>query len=75
MRVIEKILLGDCVEIIHETYERFYDIVIGSSFGDELELQYFERKYGLPYGIYWVLKENDFDCRENCDLKKSYSKY
>ena len=44
MRVIENILLGDCVEIIHETYDEFYDIVIGSSFGDELELQYFERK-------------------------------
>ena len=36
-------------------------IVIGSSYGDKLELKYFERKEGLPYGIYWVLKENGFD--------------
>ena len=35
-----------------------------------LWLQYFKRKQGLPYEIYRVLKENDFDSREKCDLKK-----
>ena len=34
----------------------------------EFELQYFERKQGLPYGIYWVLKE--IDSRDKCNLKK-----
>ena len=36
----------------------------------EFELQYFERKQGLPYGIYWVLKEIDFDSGDKCNLKK-----
>ena len=36
----------------------------------EFELQYFERKQELPYGIYWVLKEIDFDSRDKCNLKK-----
>ena len=34
-----------------------------------LWLQYFKRKQGLPYEIYRVLKENNFDSREKCDLK------
>ena len=64
MIVNENILPGDCVEVTNESYKEFSAIVIGSSFGDELELQYFERKQGLPYEIYWFLKENDFDSRD-----------
>ena len=70
MTVNENILLGDCVEVTNQLYKGFYATIIGCSYGDELELQCFERKQGLPYGIYWVLKENDFDSREKCDLKK-----
>ena len=44
MTIIENILLGDCMEVITEPYKRFSAIVIGISYGDELELQYFERK-------------------------------
>ena len=35
-----------------------------------LWLQYFKRKQGLPCEIYRVLKENDFDFKQKCDLKK-----
>ena len=38
----QNILLGDCVEVTNEPYKRVYTIVIGSSHGDELGLQYFE---------------------------------
>ena len=67
LTVNETILLGDCVEVTNEPYKGFCAIVIGSSYGDELELPCFEQKQGLPSGIYWVLKENDLD---KCDLKK-----
>ena len=60
------------MEVTNEVYKGFHAhaIVTGSSYEDELELQYFERKQGLSYGVYWVLKENDFDSRDKCDLKK-----
>ena len=38
MIVNENILPGDCVEVTNESYKGFSAIVIGSSFGDELEL-------------------------------------
>ena len=41
MTVNGNILLGDCVEVTNEPYKGFYCIVTGSSYGDELELQYF----------------------------------
>ena len=66
MTVKDNILLADCEEVISEPYKGFYVINIGSSYGCSI----LERKQGLPYGIYWVLKENDFDSREKCDLKK-----
>ena len=56
------------MEVTNEPYKGFYGIVIRSSYGDELELQYFEGKQGLPYGIYWVLKEYDFDSRGKYDI-------
>lgn len=34
------------------------------------QLQNFEQKQGLPYGIYQVLKQNGFDSRDKCDLQK-----
>ena len=66
MTVKDNILLGDCEEVINEPYKGFYVINIGSSYSCSI----LERKQGLPYGIYWVLKKNDFDSREKCDLKK-----
>ena len=57
MTVNENILLGDCVEVTNELYNGFYAIIIGTSYGDELELQYFEQKQGLSFRIYLVLQE------------------
>ena len=64
------IVTGDCVRVRKEPYVGFFAVVLCQNYGDELELQYFEKKHGLPYGDYWVLKENDFDSREASDLEK-----
>ena len=45
-------------------------MVLGSSYDDENEIQYFSEKKTIPGAKYWVPKENDFDSREKCELKK-----
>ena len=64
------IVTGDCVLVKREPYAGFYAVVLARSYGDELEIQYFEKKQGLPYRNYWVIKENDLDSREAADLEK-----
>ena len=36
--------IGDYVEVINEPYKNYYATVIGSSYGNEIEIQYFERR-------------------------------
>ena len=44
-------------------------MILGSSYGDENEIQYFNMK--ITSGTkHRVLKENDLDSREKCELKK-----
>ena len=45
-------------------------MVLGTSYGDENEIQYFTQKKFFSGEKYQVLKENDLDSRENCKLKK-----
>ena len=45
-------------------------MVLGSSYGDENEIQYFTEKKPISGAKYWVLKENDLKSRERCELKK-----
>ena len=43
---------------------------LGSSYGDENEIQYFTEKKTISGAKYWTLNENDLDLREKCELKK-----
>ena len=60
-----KLKKGDCVKIIHGSFLGYYDMVIDHSYGDEFEVQYFQKNLGK-----YVLKPNDFDSREESDLEK-----
>ena len=47
----------------------YYAVILGSSYGDETEIQYFNKK--ITSGTKRrVLKENDLDSGEKCELKK-----
>ena len=50
-------------------FRGYYAVVQGHGYGDEIELRYFKEKTG-KHGKYWVLAENDYDCREPADLAK-----
>ena len=56
---------GDYVKIIKGNYAGMFATVIGESYGDEIEIEYFEKK-----NIWWVLKPGDKDSREYADLQK-----
>ena len=56
---------GDCVKIVNGLFAGYYAIVLDSSYGDEWEINYFEKRYGD-----WVIKEGDIDSRPSKDLKK-----
>ena len=45
-------------------------MVTDSSYGDEIEIQYFMEKETQGGKKYYVLKENDFDSRERNELRK-----
>ena len=45
-------------------------MVLGSSYGDENEIQYFTEKKTISGAKYWFLEENDLNSREKCELKK-----
>lgn len=59
----QKITPGMYVKILQEPYKDYYATVVGSSYGDELEINYFEKKLGG-----FVLKDMDLDSREKEDL-------
>ena len=62
--------MGDYVKIISGLFQDYYAVVLGLSYGDENEIQYFTEKKTNSVAKYWVLKENDLDSREKCELKK-----
>ena len=56
---------GDCVLVKKEPYAGFYAVVLAPSYGEELEIEYFEKKEGLP----WGLKENDYDSNQKLTIE------
>lgn len=56
--------VGDYVKVINEPFKDYYATVIGSSYGGEIEIQYFQK-----FAKYWKLRKNDFDSREPVDLQ------
>ena len=58
------------VKIISGLFQGYCAMVLGSSYGDENEFQYFTEKKTISGAKYLVLKENDPDSREKCELKK-----
>ena len=56
-----EIWVGDYIMVIHEPFRGYFAILTDKSYGDEFEIQYFQKKEK-----WWILKENDFDsCLEN----------
>ena len=68
--VSNNIVVGDCVQIISGLFQCYYAVVLGSSYGDENEIQHFMERRTISGAKYWVLKENDLNSREKCELKK-----
>ena len=60
----EVISTGECVRVVSGAFLGYYAMVVGESYGEELEIQYFEKKEK-----WWVLKEFDFDSRPQTDLR------
>ena len=58
MAISESLKCGDYVKVVSGLFKGFYATVLGKSYGGEVEIQYFQEKYGK-----WVLKENDIDSR------------
>ena len=56
--------------MISGLFQGYYAMVLGSSYGDENEIQYFTEKKTISGAKYWVLEENDLDSRAKCELKK-----
>ena len=42
--VSNNIVVGDCVKIISGLFQSYYAVVLGSSYGDEHEIQYLRRR-------------------------------
>ena len=68
--VSNNIVVGDCVKLISGLFQHYYAMVIGSSYDHENDIQYFTQTKTISGAKYWVLKENDHDSREKCQLKK-----
>ena len=58
---------GDYVKKIKGNFVGLFASVIGDGYGDEVEIQYFKNSTN---GKYWVLADNDYDSREDDELKK-----
>lgn len=56
---------GDCVKINKGDFLGLYALILEKSYGDEWEIQYFEKSYGK-----WVLKKNDLDSRAESEMIK-----
>ena len=60
---------GHHVKIIKGSFIGLYATVTGESYGDEVEIQYFEPKFGK-----WILRDNDMESREPNELLKVTAK-
>ena len=69
-KVSNNIVVGDCVKIISGLFQSYYAVVLGSSYGDENQIQCFTEKETISGAKYWILKENYLNSREKCELKK-----
>ena len=56
---------SEYVKVTGGSFKGYYAVVTESSYGDELEINYFEKKEK-----WWTLKENDLDSTEINDLQK-----
>ena len=61
---------GDYVKIMKGTFKEFFGVVLGDSYGNEIEINYFKQMHGKPYCRYWVLEPNDKDSRTNDEVQK-----
>ena len=61
----ERISTGESVRVVSGAFLGYFAMVVGESYGEELEIQYFEKKEK-----WWVLKEYDFDSRPQTDLRR-----
>ena len=59
----QKVLPGRCVKIVKGLFTGFYATVMGRSYGDEWEINYFRKQFGK-----WVISVNDLDSREAEDM-------
>ena len=55
---------GDYIMVIHELFRGYFAILTDKNYGDEFEIQYFQKKEK-----WWILKENYFDSHLEIELK------
>ena len=51
--------------IVKEPYKGYYETIIDKSYGDEWEIQYYEKRFK-----WYMLKDNDYDSRVEEDMCK-----
>ena len=56
--------VGDYVTVTSGTFKGCYALVTGNSYGGEAEIQYFEKQ-----SKWWILRDNDPNSNEPCDLE------
>ena len=54
---------GCYVKLINGSFSGFYATVTNKSYGDEWEINYFQKQYGK-----WTLKDGDLDSRDAEDM-------
>ena len=69
MTVPESVKCGDYVKVVSGLFKGVYATVLGKSYGDEVEIQYFQERFGKR-----ILKENDIDSRLPEELIKVSAK-
>ena len=69
MTVPESLKCGDYVKVFSGLFTELYATVLGKSYGDEVEIQYFQERFGK-----WILTENDIDSRLPEELIKVTAK-
>ena len=55
---------GDFVKVVNGSFVGYYAVITGESYGDEIEINYFEKRER-----HFVLKENDMDSHQSPDLE------
>ena len=69
MIVPESLKCGDYIKVVSGLFKGLYATVLGKSYGDEVEIQYFQERFGKR-----ILKENDIDSRLPEELIKVTAK-